>query len=321
MNAIEVQGLTKRFGDLVAVDHVDFSVKEGEIYGFLGPNGAGKTTTIRMLVGLTRPAEGKGSVHGYDIVGDQAKVKQSIGVVPDTSNLYPELSARDNLIFMGQLYGVPRRERAKRAHELLKEFGLSDRAGTPFQKLSRGMKRRLTIAAALVHRPRLLFMDEPTTGLDVAAARGLRKTIKELNSRGVTVFLTTHYIEEADQLCHRVAIILKGKIIVVDAPEALKRLVQSEEILEIRLIGGSDGLAQNLAAIPGVTHVVVENGLVKLSVSSLSAVLPGIVASLQQEGAVVSSIRTVLPSLEDAFVRITGVEAEKLHSEQKEGKS
>ncbi|MBW2146216.1 MAG: ABC transporter ATP-binding protein [Deltaproteobacteria bacterium] len=321
MNAIEVQGLTKRFGDLVAVDHIDFSVTEGETYGFLGPNGAGKTTTIRMLVGLARPSEGKGRVQGYDIERDQSKVKQSIGVVPDVSNLYGELSARDNLIFLSRLYGVPRKERKQRADDLLREFGLFERRDDPFRKFSRGIKRRLTIAAALVHRPRILFMDEPTTGLDVAAARGLRQAIKQLHARGVTIFLTTHYIEEADQLCHRVAIIVKGKIIVTDTPEALKRRTQADEILELRVQKEDDGLRQKLAGIPGVLQVSVENCLVKLYISSLNDVLPGVVSVLQQNRSMVGSIRTVLPSLEDAFVRITGLEAEKLRSEQKEANS
>ncbi len=320
MNAIEVQGLTKRFGDLVAVDHIDFSVRDGEIYGFLGPNGAGKTTTIRMLVGLTQPSEGNGRVQGYDIEKEQSKVKQCIGVVPDASNLYAELSAQENLIFMGELYGVPRKERKQRADELLREFGLFERRDDLFQKFSRGMKRRLTIAAALVHRPRLLFMDEPTTGLDVAAARGLRQTIKQLNAMGVTIFLTTHYIEEADQLCHRVAIIVKGKIIEIDTPEALKRLAQTEEILELKVEGAGDELRQTLAGIPGVKATAAENGLVKLYISSLNDVLTEVVSVLEQNRAVVGSIRTVLPSLEDAFVRITGLEPEKIRSNQKEGK-
>jgi len=320
MNAIEAQDLTKRFGSLMAVNHIDFSVKEGEIYGFLGPNGAGKTTTIRMLVGLARPSEGRGMVQGHDIEREQSKVKQSIGVVPDASNLYGELSARDNLIFMGRLYGVARRERKQRADELLREFGLFDRRDVLFQKFSRGMKRRLTIAAALVHRPRVIFMDEPTTGLDVAAARGLRQTIKRLNAGGVTVFLTTHYIEEADQLCHRVAIIVKGKIIVIDTPNALKRLAQADEILEIKVEKAGDELRRTLAGIPGVLQVAGENNLVKLYISSLNDVMLDIAGALKRNGVALNSIRTVLPSLEDAFVRITGLEAEKLRSDQKEGR-
>jgi len=319
-NAIEVRGLTKRFGDLPAVDHVDFSVRKGEIYGFLGPNGAGKTTTIRMLAGLMRPSEGKGWVQGYDIETEQWKVKQSIGVVPDASNLYGELSLKDNLIFMGQLYGVPRRERSRRADELLDDFGLLQRRKAPFRALSRGMKRRLTIAAALVHRPRILFMDEPTTGLDAAAARGLRKTIKQLNSEGATLFLTTHYIEEADQLCHRVAIIVKGKIIVIDTPEALKRQTRAEEILELKVEKAAQELSQALAGIPGVLKTAEEGGVVKLYISSLNDVMPELVSVLRGKGATLTSIRTVVPSLEDAFVRITGMEAEKLRSDQKEGR-
>jgi ABC-2 type transport system ATP-binding protein len=249
---IRVQELCKRFGEVQAVDNIDFSVREGEIFGFLGPNGAGKTTTIRMLVGLLRPDSGSAFVNGHDILKEPVRAKESVGVVPESSNLYGELSAMENLIYMAQLYGLPKKEWRGRSEELLQEFNLLDRKDGKFQGFSRGMKRRLTIAAALIHRPRVLFLDEPTTGLDVMSARGLRGVIKKLKKKGVTVFLTTHLIQEAEDLCDRVAIIVKGKIRVTDTPEALKERVKETEVLEIRPHPVSQALPGKMEALPGV---------------------------------------------------------------------
>ncbi|MCM8806196.1 MAG: ATP-binding cassette domain-containing protein [Candidatus Omnitrophica bacterium] len=219
---IKVENLTKRYGDILAVDHISFEVKEGEVFGFLGPNGAGKTSTIRMLTGLSKSTEGDASILGMSVKTKIAEIKKRIGVVPDISNLYDELSAMDNLIFMAQLYGVPRGERRKRAEELLKIFRLYERKDSPFRTFSRGMKRALTIAAALIHNPEILFLDEPTSGLDVVAAKSLRNLISNLRQQGITIFLTTHYLEEADLLCDRVAILVKGKILTIDTPLNLK---------------------------------------------------------------------------------------------------
>ncbi|MBN2119560.1 MAG: ABC transporter ATP-binding protein, partial [Candidatus Omnitrophica bacterium] len=207
-NVIEVNGLTKRFEKTTAVDGISFKVGKGKVFGFLGPNGAGKTTTIRMLTGISKPSNGKVSILNYDIQAEITKIKKRIGVVPEASNLYDELSGINNLVFMAQLFGVARSERIKRAEELLKTFGLYERKDDLFRKYSRGMKRALTIAAALIHKPDILFLDEPTVGLDVVAARSLRNLIKILHSQGITIFLTTHYLEEADLLCDRVAIIV-----------------------------------------------------------------------------------------------------------------
>ena len=221
-NAIEVSELTKSFEEITAVDHISFAVGEGEVFGFLGPNGAGKTTTIRMLTGLSKPSSGQALILNYDIQSELTQIKKSIGVVPEISNLYDELSGIDNLVFMARLFGVDRKERIKRAEDLLKTFGLYERKDSLFRKYSRGMKRALTIAAALIHNPSVLFLDEPTVGLDVVAARSLRNLIKNLRNQGITIFLTTHYLEEADSLCDRVAIIVKGKIIKIDTPKVLK---------------------------------------------------------------------------------------------------
>lgn len=231
-NIIEVSNLTKYYDKFLALDKINFQVKKGEIFGFLGPNGAGKTTTIKILTGLAKPSNGTAKINGKDIMNEIVEIKKTIGVVTEDSNLYDELSVADNLKFVGQLYGVSRLERDKKIDELLKKFGLENKKDVKFAKLSKGMKRKVIIAAALVHKPQILFLDEPSTGLDVLSARILRAMIKQLNKMGVTIFLTTHYIEEAEQLCNRVAIIVKGKIKTVDTPANLKLKTKSKNLEE-----------------------------------------------------------------------------------------
>jgi ABC-2 type transport system ATP-binding protein len=227
---IEVSDLTKFYRDFHAVNHISFEVKRGEIFGFLGPNGAGKTTTIKMLTGLIQPTEGTATIQGKDIRTHIVEIKKTIGVVTEDSNLYDELSVFDNLRFVGQLYGVPRWDREKRIGELLKRFDLESKRKAKFATLSKGMKRKVTIIAALIHSPQVVFLDEPTTGLDVLSARVLRALIKELKALGVTIFLTTHYIEEAEQLCDRVAILVNGTIKTVDTPENIKAMTNSKNL-------------------------------------------------------------------------------------------
>ncbi len=229
-HSIEVVHLKKYYESLLAVDDISFTVNKGEIFGFLGPNGAGKTTTIKMLTGLVKPSNGTATIHGKDIRKEIVEIKKTIGVVTEDSNLYDELSVVDNLRFMGQLYGVPRMEREKKIKKLLERLGLESKKDVKFAKLSKGMKRKVTIAAALVHTPQVVFLDEPTTGLDVLSARTLRAMVKELNAMGVTVFLTTHYIEEAEQLCDHVAILVNGTIKTVDTPANLVVKTKSKNL-------------------------------------------------------------------------------------------
>ncbi len=302
--AIQVEGLTKVFPTVMsrpalrAVDGIEFTVHEGEVFGFLGPNGAGKTTTIRMLTGLSRPTSGRAQVLGLELATDLPRIKKRIGVVPEASNLYDELTAFDNLVFAMQLYGVPRTERIVRAEELLARFRLNEKRDAPFAKLSRGMKRALTIAAALAHRPPLVFLDEPTTGLDVMSARGLRGMIAALRDEGVTIFLTTHYLEEAERLCDRVAIIVKGKIVALDTVAGLRSGAQRKTIVEMTLVG-ENGQSEK-------RRVECEDG-VESAVRQL----------LQEaDGRRVLSIDTLRPSLEDVFVRLTGLSAEVMLSEK-----
>jgi ABC-2 type transport system ATP-binding protein len=218
MKAIEVNELTRDYNGLRAVDGINFSVEHGEIFGYLGPNGAGKTTTIKMLTGQLRPTSGKAQVTGCDVVEDRQQLKPQIGVVFEYQNIYERMSGRENLAFTARLYGVNR----TRVDHLLEQVGLIDQAKEKTKNYSNGMKQRLLIARALLHEPKVLFLDEPTKGLDPGVARGIRAVIAELAEQGVTVFLTTHYMEEADQLSHRVAIIDKGRIVALDTPGQLK---------------------------------------------------------------------------------------------------
>ena len=303
--AIEVKALKKRYGavdspsSVLAVDGVSFRVRPGQVFGLLGPNGAGKTTTIRMLTGLTRPDAGKAQVLGLDLKRDLPRIKKRVGVVPERSNLYNELSARENLIFMAQLYGVPRPERGARADDLLRRFRLESRRDTRFGKLSKGMKRALTVAAALIHRPQLLFLDEPTGGLDVVAARGLRALIERLRNEGVTILLTTHYLEEAERLADRVGLLVDGRIVANDTVAGLKqRVADGETVVEIRYRDAMGSDRVRLYNDDGVT---------------------GVRAALDRAeaaGREVISIDTVRPSLEDAFIELTGLSAEVMQAEK-----
>ena len=302
--AIQVEGLAKTYATskvrppLRAVDGIDFTVYTGEVFGFLGPNGAGKTTTIRMLTGLTRPSSGRASLLGLDLASDLPRIKKRIGVVPEASNLYDELTAFDNLVFAMQLYGVPRPERKPRAEALLQRFRLSEKRDAPFAKLSRGMKRALTIAAALAHHPPLIFLDEPTTGLDVMNARSLRQMIAGLRDEGVTVFLTTHYLEEAERLCDRIAILVKGRIVALDSVAQLKAQAQDAPVVEVRL--------RDAAGQVQVRRVETTGGVDAAARQALQ----------QAEGYEILKIDTLQPSLEDVFVKLTGLNAEAMLAEK-----
>jgi ABC-2 type transport system ATP-binding protein len=307
---IQVKDLIKSYGAILAVDQISFDIKEGEIFGFLGPNGAGKTTTIRMMVGLTQPSSGTAWINGHDVTKEPVQVKRAIGLVPETSNLYGELTALENLIYQAELYGVPRKERRLRSLQLLEELGLKEHQEKTFQALSRGLKRRLTIAAALVHNPNILFLDEPTTGLDVMSARGLRKLILDSKKKGLTIFLTTHYIPEAESLCDRIAIIVQGRIRIIDTPDHIKAQVRETEVLEIGLDRVSDELKSSFLSLNGVEKVLINENRVRFQTKKLDQATPSIIRSLEEHGAKIQSINTLTPSLEDAFVKLTGLDSE-----------
>ena len=233
VNAIEVEGLSRTFNSRRAVDDISFTVEAGEIFGFLGHNGAGKTTSIRMLTGQLRPTSGHARVAGCDVIADQQRLKPLIGVVSEHQNLYERMSARENLIFAARLYGADTR----RIDEALDQVGLLDRANDKIQQYSNGMKQRLLIARSLLHRPQIIFLDEPTRGLDPIVGRDIRRLVQNLSREGITIFLTTHYMEEADQLCNRVAFISAGKIVALDTPDNLK-LAHGQKSLQVRLNDG-----------------------------------------------------------------------------------
>ena len=218
MNAIEVNGLSRTFNDLQAVDNISFAVEAGEVFGFLGHNGAGKTTTIRMLSGQLRPSAGSARVAGCDVITEQRRLKPLVGVVSESQNLYERMSGRENLAFAARLFGQDN----QRVDEALDQVGLLDRARDNVRHYSNGMKQRLLIARALLHRPPIIFLDEPTRGLDPVVGREIRRLVIELSTQGVTIFLTTHYMEEADQLCGRVAFLSEGRIVALDTPDNLK---------------------------------------------------------------------------------------------------
>lgn len=305
-NTIIASELTRYHGDLLAVDRVNFEVQQSEVFGYLGPNGAGKTTTIKMLTGLLRPTTGTAYVAGHDILHNLREIKRSIGIVPEVSNVYGELTALDNLIFAAELYGVPRDERKKRARELLEKFDLYERCHTKVDRFSRGMKRRLTIAMALVHRPSIIFLDEPTTALDVRSAVFVRDLIRRLKAEGITVFLTTHYIEEADQLCDRVAIINEGQIVANDAPERLKSLVLGVHTVEVSFDGGNGrAAAPDLETIPGCDVVVKQGDKFKCYTKEPAEVLPKLMSYAEERALKIVSLNTLKPRLEDVFLKMT----------------
>jgi ABC-2 type transport system ATP-binding protein len=317
---IEVTDLTKYYGSLLAVDRINFEVKSQELFGFLGPNGAGKTTTINMLTGISKPTSGKACIAGYDVTREPIKAKERIGVVPDVSGVYDELSAWDNITFSAKLHSVPKEKRENRAEELLELFDLYDRRNDRVDTFSRGMKKRLIIAATLVYEPEIIFLDEPTTGLDVQSSRQIRDLIKELNTKGTTFFLTTHYIEEADQLCQRIAIINKGKIITIDTPERLKKTVQAENIIEISFNKTGD-FTEKLKAISRVKNVIRFADKFRLHVEETSETLPLIIDFASKNHLKVTSIVTLKPTLEDAFVDLTCLHPEIMANEKETPKT
>lgn len=304
--AIEVSGLTKYYRDFLAVDHVDFDVRRGEIFGFLGPNGAGKTTTVRMLTTLLEPTEGTIWLNGYEVSRQPYRAKRQFGVVPEESNVYTELSAEGNLLFTGRLYRMSRGERRDRAEELLQMLGLEEKRDVKVQFFSKGMRRRLTIAMALMHRPAILFLDEATSGLDVQSARMIRDQVRQLSRIGTTVFLTTHQIQEANQLCDRVAIIDHGQIAAIDTPEHLKRVFRSVESVEVAFDRSDPAHRDALSALSGVSTVVKQGDKYRLYTDDPSAVVPEVVAYAQAHDLRVIALNTMGPSLEDVFLQVTG---------------
>jgi ABC-2 type transport system ATP-binding protein len=308
MFAIEALALSKKFGQLQALSHVKFAVSEGETFGFLGPNGAGKTTTIRILTGITTPTEGTARIFGKDIVRETIAARKQIGIVHETSNIYTDLTAWQNLMFTAELYHVGKADREKRGRELLELFGLFERRDDHTKGFSKGMKRRLTLAMGLINNPRLLFLDEPTSGLDVQSNLIIRDVIRDLNEQGVTVFLTTHNIEEANLACDRVAIINRGRIAAIDSPERLKKTIQSVQSVEVAFDAPQPVLLEELERIPTVSEAIKQGDKFRLITEDPPAVINGVMTFAAARRARVISITTLGPSLEDVFIRLTGLD-------------
>ena len=323
-NAIEVKNLTKIYGEpesgVLAVDHINFNVRQGEIFGFLGPNGAGKTTTQRMLTTLLEPTGGQIMALGHDLRHHPYPVKRQVGLVPEESNVYVELSGWDNLMFTARLYRVPREQRAERARELLETFGLWERRDQKVENYSRGMRRRLSIAMAIIHSPSLLYLDEPTPGLDAQSTRVIHDLIRELNAGGTTIFLTTHQIEEANQLCDRVAIINHGKIATVDTPENMRRTFSRTQSVEVAVEPDSAAHGEPLGKLPGVTTSVKTGDKWRLYTEDPPALLPKIMNYTEVHNLRIVSLNTLAPSLEDAFLEITGKQVGSIQHPNSENK-
>jgi ABC-2 type transport system ATP-binding protein len=305
---IRTEQLTKVYpGNILAVDHLDLSVRRGEIFGLLGPNGAGKTTTAGMLTTRVIPTSGGAFVAGIDVVKHPAVAKQVIGVVPQTNTLDRALDVFENLYFHGRFFGMNAKTARAAANEMLERFRLSDRAKAPVLALSGGMAQRLMVARAILHRPSILFLDEPTAGLDPQSRIALWEILGELHRDGQTILLTTHYMEEADQLCNRVAIIDHGRLLALDTPTMLKRSVGADTIVTVTADGDLDALTNLLEQkIDGVTRADRVDGTVRLHMQGAHGVLPAVVTVAEDGGFVVSDLSVSEPTLEAVFINLTG---------------
>ncbi|MCE4607224.1 MAG: ATP-binding cassette domain-containing protein [Desulfurococcales archaeon] len=303
---ITVRNLVKKYDNLQAVDHISFCVKKNEIFGFLGPNGAGKTTTVRMLVGLSNITEGEARIGGYDVVRDYKKVRRIIGVVPDISNLYSELTALQNLLFSAAMYGVPKKYRQERAEKLLKFFGLWKMRNFKFKNLSKGLKRRLTIAAALTHNPKILFLDEPTAGLDVMSRRVVWERILELNKSGVTIFLTTHNVYEAFHICDRINIINKGRIVASGTPVELGRKFSAKEVVEVAFQPVNPSVKELAKHVTGALSVKSEKDRIEIVTSNPIPVIEGLIQYAKLNKLNISMLSLRGADAEELFLQIVG---------------
>ena len=300
--AVSVQNLTKHYGDIVAVDHISFEVKRREIFGFLGPNGAGKTTTIRILTGIIKPDEGQVTIMDHDITKEALQAKQIMGIVPEMANAYIDLSAWNNLMLIGELYGVPKKQRIERAKRLLEKFGLYDRRDLLVRGFSKGMKQRLILCMAIINEPQILFLDEPTSGLDVESAKQIREEIIDLNHAGITVFMTTHNMEEANKLCDRIAVINHGKIAAIDTPENLR--MKSNELQSIEVSFHQPVNIDDLAKIPCIEQVKKMGDKIKLYTNEPNEALNCVVDYARIHKLKIVTLNTVAPSLEEVFLKL-----------------
>jgi ABC-2 type transport system ATP-binding protein len=300
--SIVAEGLTKKFGNFLAVDNVSFSVKEGEFFGLLGPNGAGKTTTIRMLTGVLKPEAGRITIDGADLEKEPLTVKEKMGAIPEVGTVYLDLTARENLDLFGRYYGLPKKLRDERAEKLLKELGLQERANSPVKNYSKGMRQRISIGCALIHEPKVLLLDEPTEGLDVQSRRMIIEKVKGLNEKGSTIILTTHNIEEASRLCQRVCIIDKGRIVAIDSPEHLRSTYERNQSVEVSFDKQVD---PTLFTAQSISRVEEHGDKLKIYTSNPDEAIEKIMTVKKELGLNIVSLSTMGPTLEDVFIKIT----------------
>jgi len=302
MNVIEIENLSKYFDQVHAVDQVNFHVNEGEIFGFLGPNGAGKTTTIRMMTGVLKPTNGQIQIFKKNIWKNPIPIKQIIGNVPEMANVYPDLTGMQNLTLIGELYGVPKKINKERAEKLLKQFELFENRNFKTRKYSKGMKQRLLLCMALMNDPIILFLDEPTSGLDVQSAKIIKQLIKEYNQNGTTIFLTTHDMEVANELCDRIAIINKGKIVSLDTPENLKKLFQ--EFQEIDISFNQDVNSEELEKLSSIKKVQKVKDGFSVIVHEVNQAITQIADFAKTNKLEIKRLITHQPRLEEVFLKI-----------------
>ncbi len=300
--AIEVKDLTKNYGEITAVDHVNFEVRKGEIFGFLGPNAAGKTTTIRILTGVIKPDGGTTAIMDYDVLKEPLKAKQITSVVPEMANAYIDLTAWQNLMLIGELYGVSKEERKKRGLLLLKEFGIYERRSYLARGFSKGMKQKLILCMALMTEPQVLFLDEPTSGLDVESARLIRDTIRRFNKDGTTVFLSTHNMDEANKLCDRIAIINYGKIAAVDSPENLR--MESSSLKSVEVSFDRSVSVDELSEVLNVTEAKKTGDKIRLYTDEPHSIINSLIDYARSKGLKIVSLNTLAPTLEDVFIKL-----------------
>jgi len=304
---ITVQNLSKRFGELRAVDRLSFAVSAGELFGFLGPNGAGKTTTISMICGLLQPDEGTVQIGEFNLWQSPRQAKRLLGLVPQELALYEEFSAKENLHFWGSLYGVAGPELRKNSEDILARVGLADRAKEPVSRFSGGMKRRLNLAIGLVHRPRVLLLDEPTVGIDPQARNNILEIIREIAREGTTILFTTHHLEEAEKLCDRLAIMDHGKVLQTGSVGELAKVVGAHEIITLKGRFSAEELRRCLDHEP-ISFVNLADQTATLTISQEGYGLPAIVNRLSQAGLTLADISVQKPSLESVFLKLTGRE-------------